>query len=99
MSAILWTSDEDGIDLGPSMAMLAVFKELAQTAKEEYPALYGVPHAANVEVCNPEYAKSVAKDAKTFLVRYGGELSQHAVWVLQQLTGEAAPTEMPPNAA
>lgn len=87
MSFILWTSEDDGIDLGNPFDVLTAWKELETLMggpSEEYDALLGVP-LTNEELISDEEVKLIMKQAKAALTAFGSEASDHLRWSLEQL--------------
>jgi hypothetical protein len=87
----VYTPSGNQLNLGPSLELFAVFKELALLEPGPgYGELFGVPQVAD-EQLGLGYAASVRRQADHFLQLHGSAVSEHAAWVLGQLSGlEAA---------
>ena len=84
VSFVIWTCEDDGIELGPSLEVLAAFKEMASLEPGGYEALYGVVHT-DQQTVSPEYLKQVRVEAKEFLSQHGDRLSSEATATLEAL--------------
>lgn len=87
---LIWIDEQrdQAIDLGDPLAVWSAFSEMAKAAPgEEWPELYGVPHAAEQEV-PPEWLQAVREQAARFLEQHGGNLSDQTEDILYQLSGQ-----------
>ncbi len=93
MTKVLWWSDgdedEDGVLLGPFFDLGMAFGEMARVAGREEDAdffnLYYVPHSGDSTMPG-DYIELVRDQAKLFLDRHRTRLTDHAVWILEQLS-------------
>lgn len=90
MTFVLWISEDDGIDLGPTPELLAAFREMAQAADgDEYGQLWYVPQTAD-ETMPADYIAAASAQAADLLVAAGDRLGGHARWVLERLAAAGA---------
>jgi hypothetical protein len=88
---LLWTNEaaDEALDLGDPLRAWSAFAEMARAAPgEDYPDLYGVPHAAEQEV-GPDWLAAVAGQARDFLARHGDALAAGPRALLETLAGAA----------
>lgn len=84
MAFRFWATEDKSITLGSPFVVLAAFKEMAEKAGEEWPALYGVVHADDQDL-SPEYVADVHTEAKEFFKQYERALSKNARAILRDL--------------
>ena len=84
MSFILWTGEEDGIELGPTLEVFQAFREYAKLEPDGYGSLYGVA-MTDQEVVSREYLERVRAEAREFLAEHANHLSDQARNVLATL--------------
>jgi len=87
MAFLLWTAEEDAIDLGSPFDLLSSFKELGEKLadnEEEYAELLGAP-LTNEETLSEEYVQAIAEQAGRALE--ANEYSDHTKWLLEQIKG------------
>jgi len=85
MAFVLWTSEEDGIDLGNPLDLFIAFAEVGDVASgDEYEELRGVPLAGE-DTVSAEYADKVSRQAADAL-KLGG-IGDHGRWILGRLAG------------
>jgi hypothetical protein len=94
MTATLWldTVSERTIELGGTLQLYEAFSSMAAAAGGGYlvkwPDLFGVvTQVESQEDADPEWLDDMRREAAAFLEQYRGKISEHAVWVLEQLTG------------
>jgi hypothetical protein len=94
MTATLWldTVSERTIELGGTLQLYEAFSSMAAAAGGWYlvkwPDLFGVvTQVESQEDADPEWLDDMRREAAAFLEQYRGKISEHAVWVLEQLTG------------
>lgn len=90
MGMLIWISEQDdeALDLGDPLAAWKAFSEMAKAAPgEEWPELYGVPHAAEHEVPADWLAK-VRDQARRFLLKHGHKLGEGPRRILRTLAGD-----------
>lgn len=90
MSLLIWIDEEAdrAIDLGDPLRAWSAFAEMARVAVgENWPELFGVPHAAEQEV-SPKWLAKVRAQAVRFMRIHAKELGDHARWVLTQIVNK-----------
>lgn len=88
MGSVLWTSAEDGVDLGDPFKMYATIGRLQEIAgpdgEKVYGDLYEVPEYVEAEDLSPTLLKDIGAQAQSFLSNEQG-LGDQEKWFLTQL--------------
>lgn len=84
---LLWTSDNDALDLGDTMNALHAFGELETVCGDDYPELLSVPDHAEQDV-EGDWLAAVQEQARACLEEHGDDLTEDTLYVLHQLTGQ-----------
>lgn len=91
MSATIWvdTDKERTIELGGTIQLYQVFQEMHLVCNGEfdnYPELFGVPsQTEDTDDAESDWLVAVRIQAALFLQEYRKRLTDHTVWVLEQL--------------
>lgn len=86
MSALLWIDEEndEAIDLGNPLTLYKSLAELGRLDPDEFETIHSLPDLMEQDVDDSTLG-ALREEAGEALKRFGGKLSDHTKWVLEQL--------------
>ena len=89
MSFVMLTSEDDGLDLGPTLDVLHFFQRIARLSPDmEFGYLHGIPHHVP-DVFSARDMALISNQARSFLEHYASEITEFDRAVLERLASAA----------